>query len=314
MDSVEEGTKGIGASGFRLRELSAGERLPAATMLAGLLTSATPERLLAALNDPVARSVAADQNGELVGVGLIEGSAGPLGAAGVHLAVAEAARGQGIGTAIADRLTEYAAERPDLPLKVALRDDAGAGRRFVERYGLKLSAHSVGRSFDLRKVDDFGPDAEQAAKRAGVTIRTTTFGDDHDVAMVLLTDSARGLPSSTGRPVDSSRAAGFFGPDTVVLLAETGDEPAGLTMLTPGTVPGTWHTQVTGVAVAHRSRGVARALKLAGFQYVKSAGGERMETHNDARNEPILALNQSVGMVPATGFWTFVQKESPAAP
>ena len=85
-------------------------------------------------------------------------------------------------------------------------------------------------------------------------------------------------------------------------------------MLITGTVPGTWQTLVIGVAVAHRGRGVARAFELAGFQYAKSVGGERMETQNDVRNEPVLALNRSVGMVPTIGYWTFVQNESPTAP
>ncbi len=140
-----------------------------------------------------------------------------------------------------------------------------------------------------------------------MTIRSTTFGASKDLAVSVLSASTAGLPSNTGRPVDPSAAAAHFDPDSIVLLAETPSGAAGLTMIAPSAQPGVWQTQATGVPVAYRGRGVARALKLAGLRYARAAGGERMETQNDSRNTAILALNASVGMEPTVGFWTFVR-------
>jgi GNAT superfamily N-acetyltransferase len=52
---------------------------------------------------------------------------------------------------------------------------------------------------------------------------------------------------------------------------------------------------ITGVKRAWRGRGIARALKQAQIAWAKRAGYERLETHNEQRNEPIRRLNEGLG-------------------
>jgi len=54
-------------------------------------------------------------------------------------------------------------------------------------------------------------------------------------------------------------------------------------------------TGMTGVLAEHRGRGVAMALKLASFRYLRGHGYHEACAHNDTANPPILALNQRLG-------------------
>jgi GNAT superfamily N-acetyltransferase len=52
---------------------------------------------------------------------------------------------------------------------------------------------------------------------------------------------------------------------------------------------------MTGVLREHRRHGLATALKLLSFRYLKERGFCEVRTHNDTANPPILNLNQKMG-------------------
>lgn len=54
-------------------------------------------------------------------------------------------------------------------------------------------------------------------------------------------------------------------------------------------------TGMTGVLARHRGRGVAMALKLASFRYLRATGYHEARAHNDTANPPILTLNEKLG-------------------
>jgi mycothiol synthase len=54
-------------------------------------------------------------------------------------------------------------------------------------------------------------------------------------------------------------------------------------------------TGMTGVLAEYRGRGVAMALKLASFRYLRSHSYTEARVHNDTTNPPILALNEKLG-------------------
>jgi len=54
-------------------------------------------------------------------------------------------------------------------------------------------------------------------------------------------------------------------------------------------------TAMTGVLREHRRRGLATALKLMSFRYLKERGFREVRTLNDTANAPILNLNQKMG-------------------
>jgi GNAT superfamily N-acetyltransferase len=58
---------------------------------------------------------------------------------------------------------------------------------------------------------------------------------------------------------------------------------------------------MTGVRRDWRGRGIAGALKAAEIAWAKENGYERLETHNEERNEPIRRLNERYGYVVTPG-------------
>jgi RimJ/RimL family protein N-acetyltransferase len=78
-------------------------------------------------------------------------------------------------------------------------------------------------------------------------------------------------------------------------IARDGEEVVGLSNLSYPTGPGIVQTDWTGVARAHRNRGVARALKLETVLQALELGVDRVRTDNDWTNVPILHLNEELG-------------------
>ena len=75
-----------------------------------------------------------------------------------------------------------------------------------------------------------------------------------------------------------------------------GDDYAATTMLElPPNPDEPAITHMTGVLRAHRRRGLATALKLMSFRYLRDRGFREVRTHNDTANPPILALNAKLG-------------------
>jgi GNAT superfamily N-acetyltransferase len=54
-------------------------------------------------------------------------------------------------------------------------------------------------------------------------------------------------------------------------------------------------TGMTGVLAEHRSQGVAMALNLASFRYLRAHAYTEARAHNDTANPPILAVNEKLG-------------------
>jgi GNAT superfamily N-acetyltransferase len=78
-------------------------------------------------------------------------------------------------------------------------------------------------------------------------------------------------------------------------IARVGDEVVGLSTLSYPVERGIVSTDFTCVARTHRSRGIARALKLETIVQAIDLGVDRVRTDNDFRNAPILHLNEDLG-------------------
>lgn len=92
-----------------------------------------------------------------------------------------------------------------------------------------------------------------------------------------------------------------------ILLAVTGaGEVAALSELwRDPTDPARLNTGLTGVAPAHRRRGLALALKRAALEVARAAGAAQVWTQNDTTNAPMLALNARLGFRPCPAYLEF---------
>ncbi|MFI6761727.1 GNAT family N-acetyltransferase [Micromonospora sp. NPDC050417] len=280
------------------------------------------ERLTSAAPDEIHYAFVAELAGTVIGAGKLTTEPVFPGTASTLVAVAEAYRGAGVGTALAAKLAEAARELPaGTVVTSALRDDLDRGRRFAERYGLAVTHHSVGWRFDLAgRGEEVAGLARAAGERAGIRIRVTDLASDDATVMACVGRTLVGLPVPGGenQDVDLAQARGYFSDTSVVLLAEPlgpgHSEPWGLSVIDEQVGTGDWYTVYTGVEVAHRGAGVASALKTAALRYAYDVGAVALTTHNDDTNEPILRLNRALGMVPSVGYWSLARTPDVADP
>jgi GNAT superfamily N-acetyltransferase len=81
-------------------------------------------------------------------------------------------------------------------------------------------------------------------------------------------------------------------------IASDSDTIVGLSAIEYPPVRGLPWTAFTGTSPAARGRGIARALKYETVAQAIALGAERIRTHNDGENAPILHLNSEMGYVP----------------
>jgi predicted N-acetyltransferase YhbS len=244
----------------------------------------------------------AERDGIVAGAALLSSDPVFPGSVTTLVAVAEPARGSGVGGALAGLLDERLAHETS-PASCKLRDDLFDGRRFAERRGFALRGHNVGWSLDLAAQDDMLEMAARAAAgAAGVRIRPADMAREVDTVLECALRCMPGLPSD--QHADPEQGRDYFPADAIVLLAERdGSRPLGVTAVSPRTEEGVWYTVFTGVDAAHRRAGVGRALKTESFLRARRAGARSVVTHNHETNEAIIELNTSFGMRPAPGYW-----------
>ncbi|MDR7326095.1 MULTISPECIES: GNAT family N-acetyltransferase [Catenuloplanes] len=252
------------------------------------------------------RAVVAESGGRVVGAALIGAVADYRGQRAIGLGVAAAARGRGIGTALAAELRRMDRDAaPEAgPIAMTVRDDQPAGLRFAERLGLQVYNHCTGWTIALDDPRSLRSAAEVAATRSGVRLTTATVRESRARFVAAAADSLTGMPTDT--PIDLERFAAHMPDHALVLFAEDADGTAGVCLIRPDGDAGGWHTSYTGVATRARRRGVARALKLGSFAAAAEHGGTAMHGENDDRNAPMLALSAAVGMRRGLGYWSLV--------
>lgn len=79
-----------------------------------------------------------------------------------------------------------------------------------------------------------------------------------------------------------------------IFIAKFGAEYVGMTSLEL-LRNGPAITSMTGVSLEHRGHGLALALKLLSFRFLRERGYRETRTHNDTANPPILRLNEKLG-------------------
>jgi GNAT superfamily N-acetyltransferase len=279
-----------------------------AAMLDGDTPGAFPEQPYA---------VVAEQDGVIIGAANAAVEPTYPGTVSVLVAVAEEARGHGVGSALAALLHEristadLSAVSPPLDtLTCKLRDDLSGGSAFAERNGFVVGNHSVGWRFDLSgRQEELTALAARTAGAAGVTVRRADLHEELSTIAECVSRCMAGLPAQyrADQEVDLEHARELVPDEATILLAESheGAVPValGVTILTPQRDAGSWYTVFTGVVADQRGRGVATAVKTASLLFALRAGARVVVTHNDDSNAAIIRLNKSLGMTPAGGYW-----------
>lgn len=92
-------------------------------------------------------------------------------------------------------------------------------------------------------------------------------------------------------------------------IAREGDQIVGCSVLSYPPVRGLVGTEWTATARSVRGRGIARAVKCETLAQAITLGVTRVRTGNDAANDPILHINESMGYRPSVGAIDFLKSE-----
>ena len=227
----------------------------------------------------------------------------------VLLTVLEGKRRRGVGTALFERVSDWARTRRFDTLETKIVEDDAANVAWAERRGFRESSRDGKLVLELADVEAPPVDAPPGidivtwADRPGVErgiyeVAREAFPDipgDEDVVMEPFEDWLEHHLRGPGDRPDATFVA--LGGDEVVGYAKLSITEAR---------PNVASHDMTGVKRAWRGRGVAGALKRAEIAWAKRAGYERLETTNEMRNEPIRRLNERLGYRPAAG-WIFLR-------
>ena len=222
----------------------------------------------------------------------------------VLMAVLPTHRRRGAGTALYVAVSAWARERKLEALDAICPEDDPESIAFAERRGFVEVERNGVLALDLRGY-------EPAAIAAPDGIEVTTWAERLELAHGIYDVAVEAFADVPGRPVEGMapfdhwlehdmRGAGDRA--EAVFLALADDEVVGFAKLSFNSAqPRVVHHDLTGVRRAWRGRGVAGALKRAQVAWAKEAGYERMQTQNEARNEPIRRINERLGYTPAPG-------------
>lgn len=213
-------------------------------------------------------------------------------------------RRRGAGTALYRGASDWAREQKLEALDAICPEDDPESIAFAERRGFVEVERNGVLALDLR-----GYDPPAVAPPDGIEI--TTWAERLELARGIYDVAVEAYADVPGRDLEGlapydhwlqhdMRGAGDQ--PEAVFVALAGEEVVGYAKLSLNSAqPKVVHHDMTGVRRDWRHRGVAGALKRAEVAWAKEAGFERMQTQNEARNEPIRRINEQLGYTVAPG-------------
>jgi len=235
-------------------------------------------------------------------------------------------RRRGIGRWLLHELETYARGQGVEHLHTDCREDFVDTARFLERAGYTNIGIRFESKIDVEKFDE-APFADVFKRVADAGYILTTLAAERalqSAADRMLYDFyhpvAAEVPLPGGvrieQPFEIWHAAMLEGPTSdpaAIFIAKSGNQYIGMTSLElPPDGPAI--TSMTGVAPAHRGKGLALALKLLSFRFLKERGYVETRTHNDTANPPILRLNAKLGYQRLPGWLVWAKSLTTAAP
>jgi GNAT superfamily N-acetyltransferase len=261
-------------------------------------------------DNPRLRLSAESEAGEFIGMGQCQNPFW-LDAPGVYNAyavVAPAWRHRGVGRALFARLEPFAVSQGAARLHVPdCREDITDSIRFLNSAGYSNIGVRFEQKLDLIAFDEtpFAAVFQRVAE-GGYTLTTLAaeraVRADADQALYAVADAVSPevpLPGDVRIRLTYNDfvQSTLEGPNTDpagILIAKQSESYVALTAVT---VPedGPSITNATYVLPAHRRHGLALALKLLSFRFLRTRGYAEARTHNDTVNPPILRLNERLG-------------------
>jgi GNAT superfamily N-acetyltransferase len=260
------------------------------------------------------RSWCALEGGQLVG--WATGAFGPSSErkhlAWLAVAVDPGHRGQGIGGKLYTRVHAHLVEHGAWRLRAQARDEP-ASRHFAEKRRYALTGTERGAKLDPRKVD-LGALESLARAKEQEGFALASLGALRDRAETVY-DLDQAIRRDLGGPyadigLEEWKEALWEHPDVSFdgsFVALEGERAVSFAMLRADPEHGRALHDMTGTLAELRRRGLARLVKLASIRWAAENGITSIVTDYDDGNQPILALNESLGFEPFESELSYVR-------
>jgi len=262
------------------------------------------------------RMVSVDENDAVTGYcGYVHEADAPAHHFTVWVIVDPDRRGQGIGLALWDTMLKDLRERGATRLRSDVFDNDLPSLAFAERCGFVIDEHVFNYELDLTAFDE-APYLPVIAGLEAQGIRFCALADfpdtpetrrklyDLNVSYVLANSNTSAPWTFQGFEEFVIQAPWFRREGQ--LLAVDGDQWVGMAAVSLFPESCSAYNLHTGVLPAYRGRKIATALKVLAARYACQHGAHRLQTDNNLRNAPILAINRKMGYQPQPGKYTLV--------
>lgn len=241
--------------------------------------------------DPENDCFVAVSDGSLIGFALV-GCELPIGRTVASGGVLEGRRHEGIGRDLLESVVHYTSSLGASVLHVEAPSDGTEARHILEAEGFR----EIKRYWKMRWE---GPKAPAVALRDGFKLRSFRLGQD-EAALTALQNTAFstswGFCSNTVEEISARVRFSRCHPEGII-LAMDGDRLAAYnwTMRTSEGPGGTGWVAMTGVHPDYRSKGLGRAVVVAGMEYLKAMAVDAIELEVDSENQPATKLYLGLG-------------------
>jgi mycothiol synthase len=220
------------------------------------------------------------------------------------VAVLPEQRRQGIGTALYEGISAWAAERGLESLVARVPDDDPESLAFARKRGFVQVTHEKGLALPLAEIESPPVELPDGVEIATWAERPGIERGLYEVALEAYPD----IPGQEDDEVEPFEAwvehemRGSGDRPEATFVALTDHEVVGWSKfsLTAAQPKSAFH-DLTAVKRAWRGRGIAGALKATQIRWAKEHGYEELRTRNEERNEPIRRLNLRLGYRPTPG-------------
>lgn len=230
----------------------------------------------------------------------------------------------GIGSALYETIMQGLQPFDPLALRTRATEDRPPSIRFLKKRGFQEVIRDVPselnvQTFDLSRFTGL----EDHFREYGIEIKTLPelehdpernqklYDLDWEISLSVPGDLAagmgrRGLDKYVEYAITGSRAIpqAFF-------VAVKGDEYIGLSHVLSMEKGVSLYQGLTGVKPLYRRRGIGLAMKIRGIAYAQASGHALILAENDAKNIPMLAMNERLGYVRKPDLITFEKQCRP---
>jgi mycothiol synthase len=226
--------------------------------------------------------------------------------------VSPKARGNGIGTHLAQQSVAFAREHGAVCTFAFVRDDDPSSLHFAEKMGFSKLNHEFDVALDLTSFDAARLlELDRFKSDAGIRLTNLeTWGDtlEHRRAFhALMIETLADMP---GEPMFETfeqflpwlERKSFFASGVLLVLDAQG-EAVGFSWLMFDVSTGQIENWGTGIRREYRRQGLAWALKVAGIRWAREHGAKRIVTANHEGNEGMRAINQRLGFERQLGLY-----------